>query len=61
MVAFTSLEKGMLPGIRLQCQEICISSSPSQETFIYTKFQEGDYEQVIDFSFGSLLLMFGDY
>lgn len=51
----------MLPGIRLQCQEICISSTASQETSIYTKFQEGDYEQVIDFNLGSLLLLFGDY
>lgn len=51
----------MLPGIRLQCQEICISSTPSQETFIYTKFQEGDYDQVIDFNLGSFLLLFGEY
>lgn len=48
----------MLPGIILQCQEICSSSTASPETFIYTKFQEGDYEQVIDFNPGSLLLLF---
>lgn len=51
----------MLPGIILQCQEICSSSTASPETLIYTKFQEGDYEQVIDFNLGSLLLLFGDY
>lgn len=31
----------MLPGIGLQCQEICISSTASQETSIYTKSKEG--------------------
>lgn len=31
----------MLPGIGLQCQEICISSTSSQETSIYTKSKEG--------------------